>query len=117
MSFVNEKENQKTIDCERGVYLTHLSTMPRENYHVFKLVWGEIEIYFGAYNTSRTSDDNKMDVFWEISQLDYDSKFRNKRQEIISLISESLETYGYLYRTDVISSVSVKFNISQGRAQ
>lgn len=113
MAFVNEKENRKTIDYDRNVYLVHKSTLRHDGaptIAVFQLNWNGDEIIFHAIKNFIKEKSDSGIINWDITHIFGKPALKIKQKELQNLIEEALYVYGYLYEWKYISKVNIKFS-------
>lgn len=111
MAFVNEKEKRRTIDYERNAYLVHTITNRKEgkNFAIFELHWNNEIISIHAIDNT-TIENQERYVEWNVNRIFCIKDFMKHRNEIMEIIKQALETYGYSYSHDKIQKLKVHFN-------
>lgn len=103
-----------TIDRERDVYLVVTNVLgggyegtPPDEYYV--LSWGGELVSFAAEQHLSGSNSKDMTLTWNVHRLDIPPSLQERRDQVLQLIRESLDTQGLLYNRSRVSVVNVQF--------
>jgi len=103
MPIVNDRENNKTIDTETGIYIELVNERPNEQLFMFNIIDGEYRIYIETemlYNDK----DGFTQAIYKLFPLE--KKIDNKYKNIIeNLLINCQEYHG------MISGVPMKFDV------
>ncbi|MEO9169077.1 MAG: hypothetical protein ABI230_11800 [Aestuariivirga sp.] len=112
---VNDKEGEKTLDQETGVYLTKTEEYPREGYVYFRLVDSETEIDFQTTRWSESRPDGTHFISYRVANpvtFKGECRRKNYRNLVVELLEEYKLWYGPWPKTTGPTVVEVSFDDS-----
>lgn len=107
MAIINDRENNKTIDTETGVYVEKINSRPSEGYLLLRFHDGDFEFSVDCFRESELLESNKfLKTFYLISiSQNLDLKYKNI---IEFLLIGYKEYHGMLSKVDASFCVDFK---------
>ena len=110
MVFVNEYENDRTIDYETGAYLVYEGMENHPGMERFSFYWNGIKMEFSAHEDTEYDENNKkIRIHRKFFQIDIPHDMQDQRDEIANMIKQALEAHGYLYDKEPYKEVTAEF--------
>ena len=112
MGFVNEKKdhfNYQTIDHERKIVLKKLKSGLPTGPEEFGLYLDNEETKFWAYRNVDHYKNKNDYIKWRVVKLQIPKALKNKKADILEIIEEALDEYGFASSRDGIEKLEVTF--------
>lgn len=111
MTFVNEPNNKRTIDHERGAYLHYEGGTMERNIERFSFHWKNDVIEFYAEKELIDNGENELpSVIWHFSRLDFPPGLADSKQAVIDMIRDALEAHGSIYGFKTIKTAEAQYH-------